>query len=90
MAPAPLGGVTAEPGAPAAPGAPAPAETFLSQVGRNPGKLRIALMLRPITGSPVDPQCLEAARNAGEAPGLFVRWPLLTPQLDDWIRAVLP
>lgn len=45
-------------------GAPTPAETFLSQVGRNPGKLRIALMLRPISGSPVDPQCLQAARAA--------------------------
>ncbi|HMQ25103.1 MAG TPA: hypothetical protein PKA98_03880, partial [Acidimicrobiales bacterium] len=32
----------------------------------------------------------QAARNAGEAPGLFVRWPLLAPQLDDWIRTALP
>ena len=26
----------------------------------------------------------QAARNAGEAPGLFVRWPLLAPILHDW------
>ncbi|MCB1017162.1 MAG: alpha/beta hydrolase [Acidimicrobiales bacterium] len=31
----------------------------------------------------------QAARNAGEAPGLFVRWPLLAPLLDDWARATL-
>lgn len=32
----------------------------------------------------------QAARNAGEAPGLFVRWPLLAPMLDDWARTTLP
>jgi pimeloyl-ACP methyl ester carboxylesterase len=31
----------------------------------------------------------QAARNAGEAPGLFVRWPLLAPQLDAWANEVL-
>ena len=31
----------------------------------------------------------QAARNAGEAPGLFVRWPLLAPMLDDWANEVL-
>lgn len=45
-------------------GAPAPAEGFLAQVGKRPGKLRVALMLKPISGSPVDPQCLDAARAA--------------------------
>lgn len=45
-------------------GAPAPAEGFLAQLGKKPGKLKIALMLRPASGSPVDAQCLEAARNA--------------------------
>lgn len=31
----------------------------------------------------------QAARNAGEAPGLFVRWPLLAPILHDWACDVL-
>jgi pimeloyl-ACP methyl ester carboxylesterase len=31
----------------------------------------------------------QAARNAGEAPGLFVRWPLLAPMLHDWADEVL-
>ncbi|HUD93070.1 amidase [Sphingobium sp.] len=44
--------------------APTPAETFLSQVGKAPGRLRIALMLNAPAGSPVDPECVEAARNA--------------------------
>lgn len=45
-------------------GAPTPAESFLSQVGRKPGKLRIALMLKPMSGSPVDAEVLEATRAA--------------------------
>lgn len=28
----------------------------------------------------------QAARNGGEAGGLFVRWPLLVPQLHEWYR----
>jgi amidase len=47
-------------------GAPAPAEGFLAQIGKAPGKLRIALMLAPISGSPVDPQCAAAARAAAQ------------------------
>ncbi len=43
--------------------APAPREGFLAQVGKHPGKLRIALMTRPIAGSPVDQECVEAARS---------------------------
>lgn len=31
----------------------------------------------------------QAARNAGDAAGLFVRWPLLAPVLDDWARTRL-
>ena len=31
----------------------------------------------------------QAARSAGEAPGLFVRWPLLAPILHDWASDVL-
>lgn len=37
--------------------APSPEGTFLSQVGREPGKLRIALMSTPSSGAPVDPEC---------------------------------
>ena len=44
--------------------APTPGETFLSQVGKAPGRLRIALMLNAPTGSPVDTECVEAARKA--------------------------
>jgi amidase len=44
--------------------APTPAESFLSQVGKAPGRLRIALMLNAPAGSPVDPECIEAARKA--------------------------
>lgn len=32
----------------------------------------------------------QEARNAGEAPGLFVRWPLLAPILLEWADSVLP
>ncbi|MBS0255253.1 MAG: amidase [Proteobacteria bacterium] len=45
-------------------GAPAPQGSFLSQVGKAPGKLRVALMLAPPAHSPVDPECLAAARAA--------------------------
>lgn len=45
-------------------GAPAPAEGFLAQVSRSPGKLRIALMLDSPSGSPVDPECKAAAEAA--------------------------
>lgn len=44
--------------------APTPARSFLSEVGRDPGALRVALMLAPITGVPVDPQVLAATRAA--------------------------
>lgn len=44
--------------------APAPDGTFLSQVTREPGKLRIALMLDPISGVPVDQEVIEATRQA--------------------------
>lgn len=44
--------------------APEPDGTFLSQVTREPGKLRIALMLSPISGAPVDPEIVEATKGA--------------------------
>lgn len=43
-------------------GAPSPREGFLAQVNKDPGQLRVALMTRPISGSPVDPQCLAAVQ----------------------------
>jgi pimeloyl-ACP methyl ester carboxylesterase len=30
----------------------------------------------------------QAARNSGDAAGLFVRWTLLAPQLDEWARSL--
>ncbi len=45
-------------------GAPAPTETFLAQVKKKPGKLRIALMLSPPAGSPLDESCSKAVRDA--------------------------
>lgn len=45
-------------------GAPAPVEGFLAQTERDPRQLRIALMLAPATGGPVDAQCVEAAQEA--------------------------
>jgi Asp-tRNA(Asn)/Glu-tRNA(Gln) amidotransferase A subunit family amidase len=38
--------------------APTPDGSFLSHVGREPGRLRIALMPAPANGAPVDPECL--------------------------------
>lgn len=46
--------------------APTPDGTFLSQVGKDPGKLRIALMLKPFSGAPVDPEVADAARAAAK------------------------
>lgn len=43
--------------------APTPSESFLSQVSKAPGRLRIALMLDAPAGSPVDPECIAAARK---------------------------
>ena len=44
--------------------APPPARPFLDEVGRDPGRLRIALTTRPWNGQPVDPECAEAATAA--------------------------
>ena len=45
--------------------APPPARPFLDEVGRDPGRLRIALTTRPWNGQPVAPECAEAAVAAG-------------------------
>lgn len=47
-------------------GVQAPAEGFLAQVGKHPGKLRIAVMVESPSGSPVDPECRAAALEAAK------------------------
>jgi len=46
--------------------APPPARPFLLEVGRDPGRLRIALTATPWIEGPVDPECVEAARAAAK------------------------
>jgi amidase/6-aminohexanoate-cyclic-dimer hydrolase len=46
--------------------APPPARPFLSEVGRDPGRLRIALNVTPWNGAPVHAECAEAARDAAK------------------------
>jgi Asp-tRNA(Asn)/Glu-tRNA(Gln) amidotransferase A subunit family amidase len=43
--------------------APTPRRPFLDEVGANPGRLRIALMTTTFDGSPVHPECVEAAEQ---------------------------
>jgi Asp-tRNA(Asn)/Glu-tRNA(Gln) amidotransferase A subunit family amidase len=45
--------------------APPPVRPFLDEVGRDPGRLRIAITTKPWNGQPVDPECAEAAMAAG-------------------------
>ena len=45
--------------------APPPARPFLEEVGRDPGRLRIAITTTPWNGQTVDAECAEAARAAG-------------------------
>lgn len=47
-------------------GAPTPPQPFLQEVGRDPGKLRIAMMLEPLSGTRVDPECVAATRAAAK------------------------
>jgi Asp-tRNA(Asn)/Glu-tRNA(Gln) amidotransferase A subunit family amidase len=44
--------------------APAPERPFLDEVGRDPGKLRIAFSVTAPAGTPVDPDCVQAVREA--------------------------
>lgn len=46
--------------------APPPARPFLKEVGSDPGKLRIALLLDPPLGTPLDPECRTAAAEAAK------------------------
>ncbi len=52
----------ADPGAPYYP--PPPARPFAAEVGAPPGRLRIAVSTVPLTGTPVHPECKQAALNA--------------------------
>src|SRR3954466_2840994 len=49
--------------------APPPEEPFTSALGRDPGKLRIALIMRPPIEAAIDPICERAARDAVELLG---------------------
>jgi amidase len=64
-------------------GAPSPREGFLAQLTQSPGRLRIALMLEPISGSAVEEECLAAARATArlcESLGHHVE--MAAPKLD--------
>lgn len=45
---------------------PKPARPFLSEVGSDPGTLRIALVTRTVNGAPVDAECKKAALEAAK------------------------
>ena len=45
--------------------APPPAGRFIDEIGRPPGKLRVALCTTPWNGEPVDAECQQAAEDAG-------------------------
>lgn len=47
--------------------APVPNRPFVAEVGADPGRLRIGLLLDAPTGLPVDPECIEAARKLATA-----------------------
>lgn len=47
--------------------APAPERPFLSEVGADPGRLRVGLWVEAPLGLPVDPECAEAVREAARA-----------------------
>jgi amidase len=46
--------------------APAVMRPYSQEVGADPGRLRVALQLRPLSGSPVDVECIGAARAAAD------------------------
>jgi amidase len=47
--------------------APAPERPFADEVGADPGRLRIGLVVEAPLGLPIDPVCVEAARQAAVA-----------------------
>jgi len=70
--------------------APPPAGPFAAEVGRDPGRLRIALTVTPWITSPVAPECAEAARAAATlCAGLGHHVEEARPQIDEmaWRQA---
>jgi len=72
--------------------APPPARPFLQEVGRDPGRLRIALTTAPWIEGPVDPECADAARAAArlcESLGHHIEE--ARPQIDEaaWLKSTL-
>jgi amidase len=64
--------------------APPPPESFLDHVGRDPGRLNIAVSITPPTGAEVDPHCIaavEAAAKLCESLGHRTQW--ATPAIDN-------
>ena len=77
----------AEPGSPYF--SPPPARPFLKEVGADPGKLRIAVAIATPAGTPLDPECDKAAREAAklcETLGHRVEEARL-PIEDGWMRS---
>lgn len=57
--------------------------SFLVNVGRDPGKLRIALMIAPFAGSPVDPEVAAATEAAAKlCEGLGHHVEVAAPKID--------
>lgn len=46
--------------------APSPPQPFLKEVGADPGRLRIAVQKRTVSGTPVDPECVRAVESAAK------------------------
>ncbi|TMQ28045.1 MAG: amidase [Candidatus Rokuibacteriota bacterium] len=70
--------------------APPPARPFLDEVGREPGKLRIALNVNPWFPVTVDPECAEATRAAARlCAGLGHEVEEARPEIDEskWRQA---
>jgi amidase len=45
--------------------APPPVRPWTEEIGEDPGRLRVGLVVEQPSGGPVDPECAEAATNAG-------------------------
>jgi amidase/6-aminohexanoate-cyclic-dimer hydrolase len=67
---------------------PPPSRPFLKEVGADPGKLRIALAVATPAGTPLDPECKQAAEDAAklcESLGHHVE-EARPPIEDEWMR----
>ncbi|HUP07863.1 MAG TPA: amidase [Caldimonas sp.] len=66
--------------------APHQARPYLEEVGADPGRLRIAFQRRPVSGSPVDGECIAAAEDAArllDSLGHHVEEATLPATIDD-------